>query len=89
MIFEWLRLIGVSAYAALVIRGGGAPVCFLTVGNLFTSIPYNIICVSIRKTPSTSILLLLRDLLSLNVHSSVIRKEIIHYKGLRSRDSKK
>ena len=33
VIFEWLRLIGVSAYAALVIviRGRGAPVCFLTV----------------------------------------------------------
>ena len=30
VIFEWLRLIGVSAYAALVIRGSGAPVCFLT-----------------------------------------------------------
>ena len=27
-----LRLIGVSAYAACVIRGGGAPVCFLTNG---------------------------------------------------------
>ena len=30
VLFEWLRLIRVSAYAALVIRGGGAPICFLT-----------------------------------------------------------
>ena len=29
-IFDWLWLIGVSAYAVLVIRGGGAPVRFLT-----------------------------------------------------------
>ena len=34
-IFDWLWLIGVSPYAALVIRGGGAPVRFLTSSILF------------------------------------------------------
>ena len=29
-VFDWLWLIRVSPYAALVIRGGGAPVRFLT-----------------------------------------------------------